>query len=84
MTALSPPQQVMPDGVLDRLLTEHGELMDSAALRQLLKFNDQRALRRAIAKGAMPFPTFPMPGRHGPFARTRDVATWLKSLSFGP
>jgi hypothetical protein len=62
-------------------LSEHGELMDTNALVALLKFSDRRGLRRAVARGAIPFNTFPMPGRHGPFARTRDVVEWLVSAA---
>jgi hypothetical protein len=67
--------------VSDALLSKHGEVMDTNALVELLKFSDRRGLRRAVARGAIPFKTFPMPGRHGPFALTRDVAEWLISAT---
>jgi hypothetical protein len=76
LTLLNPAESLA-----DALLSTHGEVMDTNALVELLKFSDRRGLRRAVARGAIPFKTFPMPGRHGPFALTRDVANWLISLS---
>ncbi len=76
LTLLNPAESLA-----DALLSTHGEVMDTNALVELLKFSDRRGLRRAVARGAIPFKTFPMPGRHGPFALTRDVANWLISVS---
>ena len=61
------------------LLARHGELMDAAALTDLLKFGTDRSFRRAAAKGVLPVRVFHVSGRRGWFALTRDVARWLQS-----
>lgn len=79
--ALKPPES---EGLLASLLERYGELMDAAALAALLKFPSDRAFRRAVAKGAFPVTVFRIPGRPGIHARTRDIATWLATVSSTP
>src|SRR3546814_4300340 len=49
-----------------------------------LGFSTQQSLRHAIQAGHVPFPTFTLKGRKGPFARTHDVAAWLASHASDP
>lgn len=70
----------MHDLVLRRLIARHGELMDTLALSNLLKFGNTRSFRRAAVQGHLPFRVFHIDGRRGWFARTGDVAAWLAKI----
>lgn len=65
-------------GLVQVLLRENGEIMNGRALAELLKFGSDRSFRRAAAKGRLPVSVFRMDGRTGWFARTREVAEWLR------
>ena len=51
--------------------------MGGEALRAALGFPTTGAMRRALARGALPVPVFQMEGRRGRFALTKDVAGWI-------
>jgi hypothetical protein len=78
-----PDQSPVPSSVTSftqELLERHGELMGGSDLQRNLGFVNGRAFGRAVQRDLVPVRTFPLPGRRGWFAKTRDVAEWLESL----
>lgn len=62
------------------LIREEGAILGGDALRRALGYRSLDALRKAIRRGTIPVSVFPLEGRRGRFALTRDVATWLATL----
>lgn len=48
-------------------------------LRNALDFASAEAFRIAFHSGRLPVPVFKIPGRQGWFARSTDVASWLRT-----
>lgn len=69
--------------LLQELLDEWGYVMNATGLRKALGFRSSNVLRTAISENRVPFKTFKIAGRRGPYALTADVAKWLASLSVG-
>jgi hypothetical protein len=67
----------------ESLLAKNGELMTGEPLRWSLGYRSERTFARAVKGGTVPVPLISLPGRRGWFARTRDVAAWLQSLTAG-
>lgn len=59
------------------LVARHGEVVGGDGLRLVLGFPTIDAMKRAIARGTLPLPTFFVPGRRGRFALTVDIAKYL-------
>lgn len=55
-------------------------LMCRESLRKALGFSSAEAFRTAVHSGRLPVPVFKIPGRQGWFARSTDVAAWLKTI----
>lgn len=72
------------DTLVRALLNAHGELIGGVELARCLGFKTTRAFQKAAAAGRLPVETFFLEGRRGRFARTRDIAFWLASLSEQP
>lgn len=62
------------------LIREEGAILGGDALRRALGYRSLDALRKAIRRGTIPVSVFPLEGRRGRFALTRDVAAWLATL----
>lgn len=69
------------DDMQKELLKEHGELVGGIKLCRLMGFSSTAAFRQCLIRGQMPIKTFEIPHRKGRFAYTRDVISWLNSLS---
>jgi hypothetical protein len=59
---------------------EPSPLLNGRALRTALGFSSPDGFRAAARGGRVPVPLFKIPGRQGWFARTADVAAWLRSI----
>lgn len=68
----------------DALVERNGELMTGEPLRRSMGYRSERSFARAIKEGTVPVPLIALTGRRGWFARTRDVAAWLRSLAPSP
>ncbi len=55
-------------------------LLCGEPLRNALGFSSAEAFRTAVHSGRLPVPVFKIPGRQGWFARSTDVASWLRTL----
>ncbi len=55
-------------------------LLCGEPLRNALGFASAEAFRTAVHSGRLPVPVFKIPGRQGWFARSTDVASWLRTL----
>lgn len=64
----------------NQMLAAHGELITGKALRAALGYQSDRTFARAIQCAQLPVSVFKLEKRRGHFARTRDVALWLKGL----
>lgn len=62
------------------LIREEGAILGGDALRRVLGYRSLDALRKAIQRGTIPVKVFPLHGRRGRFALTRDVAVWLATV----
>jgi hypothetical protein len=74
---------VQMPSIEDSLLAKNGELMTGECLRRSMGYRSERSFARAVKDGTVPVPLISLPGRRGWFARTRDVADWLKNLTAG-
>ncbi|AVO30393.1 TPA: hypothetical protein ACOEBE_000513 [Stenotrophomonas maltophilia] len=74
------PEAAVSTELSRELLERHGELMGGSDLQRNLGFPNGRTFGRAVQRELLPVRTFPLPGRRGLFAKTRDVAEWLNSL----
>jgi hypothetical protein len=63
---------------------EHGPILGAPALWHLLGYKTADAFRKAVQRGTVPVPTFPIPDRRGRFAHTAAVVQWLESLARQP
>ena len=63
-----------------QLAVRFGQVIGGKDLTHLLGYRTPAAFRQAAKRKRLPFPTFPMFGRRGQFARLRDVATFLARL----
>lgn len=72
------------DDMQKELLKEHGELVGGIQLCRLMGFASTQAFRQCLLRGQMPIQTFEILHRRGRFAYTRDVISWLSSLSKQP
>lgn len=70
-----------PDVIEATLLAQYGELMTGESLRRALGYRSERTFQRAIKAKTVPVPAVALPGRRGWFARTRDVAAWLRDVA---
>ncbi len=64
----------------DRLYARYGELMKLDELSEVLRYPTPEALRKAIARGHVAFPTIKIEKRRGIFIKTAAVVEYLKSL----
>lgn len=73
------PKSDLETTLRNALIHDWGYVIGSAGLRQALGYPTQAALRRAIARGAVPVRVFKVEGRKGPFALAHDLAAWLSA-----
>jgi hypothetical protein len=66
---------------LQVLLRQYGPLLGPEALRHALGYRTRTALQQARQRGQLPLRLFTLPGRHGHFALTHDLARWLTTLA---
>jgi hypothetical protein len=66
---------------VDSMERRFGPLLYGTALWQCLGYRSIHSFRQAIRLGTVPVEIFSIPSRKGRFARTKDVAKWLDSLS---
>lgn len=59
------------------LLSEYGPLLGDETLWRALGFKTWAGFDKAIRTGNVAVKIFPLPGRRGRYALTRDVAVWL-------
>ena len=74
------PDQSLKDRLSHSLSERYGQLVGGAELASLLGFRSTDTLRKAITNKTLDLRTFTVPGRHGRFALTLDVADWLSAL----
>lgn len=63
--------------LLQRLTSQHGELIGGMTLAHCLGYRTPRAFQIALQRRQVPVTTFPIAGRRGRFARTSELAHWL-------
>lgn len=80
----SHPHPPHPNDVVKALVDVYGEVVGGKALHRCLGFRSTRSFQRALQAGNLPVQTFLLPGRRGRFARTRDIALWVKQLGQKP
>ncbi|WP_395344914.1 hypothetical protein PN836_009160 [Ningiella sp. W23] len=59
------------------LLNAFGPLIYGQLLYKSLGYTSADAFRQAVSRNSVPVDTFPIEGRRGKFALTRDVARWI-------
>lgn len=64
------------------LLKTFGPLIYGEYLYRSLGYTSADALRQAVSRGSVPITIFPIEGRRGKFALTRDVAKWIAMQRF--
>ena len=62
------------------LLEKWGPLVQGSELWRALGYVSAQAFRKAVRQGTVPVPTFTLKFRRGRFARTYEVARWLRTL----
>lgn len=63
---------------LEKELTDrHGPMLPSRVLWKVLGYSSSAAWRQSISRRTVPVPIFPLEGRSGYFALSRDVAAWM-------
>lgn len=65
----------------ERLFAHFGPLIGGPDLVRVAGFRSSQALKMAALRGRLGFRTFTLEGRRGRFARTEEVATWLRGLA---
>ena len=63
-----------------RLYQRYGELMRLDELSEVLRYPTPDALRKAIARGHVAFPTIKIENRRGIFIKTATVVEYLQAL----
>jgi hypothetical protein len=61
---------------------KHGQIIGGTALAALLGYKTADAFRKAASSQKLSLKTFTVPGRHGRYALSREVADWLIELRF--
>jgi len=69
--------QSVAEELVQRLSDKYGAVLNSKALIKELGYPSAASFQQALARGAVPVPTFKIEHRRGSFALTRDVAMWL-------
>jgi hypothetical protein len=64
----------------ESLVSRHGHIVGGSDLAALLGFRTSDALRKAISREKLPLRTFTVPGRHGRYALTLEIADWLIAM----
>lgn len=59
------------------LLDRYGPMLPSRVLWKVLGYSSSSAWRQSISRRTVPVPIFPLEGRSGYFALSRDVAAWM-------
>jgi hypothetical protein len=62
------------------LTKRHGHILKGSALWQSLGYGSRSTFQRALVARSVGVKTFPIPGRRGQYALTRDVARYLATL----
>lgn len=62
----------------------YGPLVNGRAVVKLLGFRSYSSFAKTRSAGQLPIKVFEIQGRHGPFARTLDIADWLETLGDQP
>ena len=63
------------------LLERFGPLLQGKSLWLTLGYVSAQSFRKAVRCGTVPVATFTIENRRGRFAKSRDVARWLETLS---
>lgn len=61
----------------DGLVKQHGLILTGEPLRKALGYPSMAAFRKALSRGTIPIPVFPMRYRRGKYALVKDVVHWL-------
>ena len=59
------------------LLHSFGPLIYGQLLHKSLGYTSADAFRQAVSRNSVPIDTFPIEGRRGKYALTRDIAKWI-------
>lgn len=59
------------------LLQTFGPMIYGQVLYKSLGYTSADAFRQALSRQSVPVDTFPIEGRRGKFALTRDIAKWI-------
>lgn len=59
------------------LMKAFGPMIYGEVLYKSLGYTSADALRQAVSRNTVPIDIFPIEGRRGKFALTRDVAIWI-------
>jgi len=79
MIATEKPDPVMQlaQKLEEDLLNLYGPMVYGKALYKSLGYGSGDAFRQAVSRKIVPVPVFPIKGRRGKFALTKEVAHWL-------
>jgi hypothetical protein len=63
------------------LIDKYGPMVGGPDLVKVLGYRSNASFRRAEKLGQIDIRIFPLRGRKGKFAMTKDIADWLRKLS---
>lgn len=77
MTETSELVEELANSLEQDLLQTFGPMIYGQVLYKSLGYTSADAFRQAISRQSVPVDTFPIEGRRGKFALTRDIAKWI-------
>jgi hypothetical protein len=77
MTETSELVEELANSLEQDLLQTFGPMIYGQVLYKSLGYTSADAFRQAVSRQSVPVDTFPIEGRRGKFALTRDIAKWI-------
>lgn len=77
MTETSELVEELANSLEQDLLQTFGPMIYGQVLYKSLGYTSADAFRQAVSRQSVPIDTFPIEGRRGKFALTRDIAKWI-------